>query len=740
MDIWRAAEVLNRRKWLIIFSVVVVTVLIFGATRLTGSRWQATVRLISPQTASRVTSDGRDGNGGTYDVSDSDGKAARSLYTSILLSREVVMPAYEKIKEQVPSGSNPFKNVEFNIVGPRLFEVQVTDSKPEKAELLANALAESFVQRNHSLNTTEGQKVVDLLQSQIKIADAELAKARNKYRVYSRKHKIIGSSDDEAKSAHSEIDAARARRNEIAYELAATTARQNDNNHRLAELAPFFTRPLPALPDRSSKSLSQELDTLGNRLAALKARYGDQYPAVKETIATRADLAARLQSAQYAEKAIALYDEKTALRNTLEKNAAELTPKIAELQAQNQTLDASIASAETRAQDAKGLSDPFGSLASEVAARTEARSSLAQRLNRALLALDVAQQQNPIVILESVNTLNPAVNITAGRTTKLLIMGALCALIGSCGIIVALDSVDRRVKNVHEAEKYLPARILAAIPQPETPVSYSALARISELNPRSLPAEAYRFLGLHLLTSGGASMRSLMVVSAKAEQGSTTTVTNLAITLAQAGHRVVLVDANIRTPELHQVFETENGFGFTDLLMDPTASSFEKALLSTETENLQIITSGSTPDNPWELFRSSNLKAVSRKLRDIADYVLYDTPSGVLFTDALNLAPIIDGAFLCVRALETPTGVEKRLVDMINQADVTVLGAVLNDVPVAMVAGYENYRHYYAPALPPLPALALNDGRRKPAQIGTSTNDALNEDEESLPPYHGREM
>ncbi|MBB6053166.1 hypothetical protein [Armatimonas rosea] len=74
-----------------------------------------------------------------------------------------------------------------------------------------------------------------------------------------------------------------------------------------------------------------------------------------------------------------------------------------------------------------------------------------------------------------------------------------------------------------------------------------------------------------------------------------------------------------------------------------------------------------------------------------------------MFTDALNLSPIIDGAFLCVRALETPTGVEKHLLDLINESNVTVLGGVLTDVPVSMVAGYENYQHYYAPGVSTVP-------------------------------------
>jgi capsular exopolysaccharide synthesis family protein len=706
MDIWRAIEVLNRRKWLILFSVVAATVLTFGATRLMGSRFEATVQLISPQTAARASSIGStEQRNDRMEDSPATQKMLQSMYTSILLSREVIEPAFKKLKEPLPQGTS-LRDISFDVVGPRMYELHVTSSKPDKAEMLANAVAASFVQRNHGLYTQEAEKVLKLLQAQLRIADADLAKARRKYQAYSSQHKVIGTSEDEAKNALTEIEAARARRNAVQEELAAATVLARDTERHLAELAPALGGPRPVLAGPHANALSGELDRIESRLATLEARYGNNYPEVKESIAARNTLKARLQAAATAEAAIAEYDRKSAERVALQKTLADVKTKVGALQAQTAALDASISSAEIRALQARELNDPLGStIASEVAARVDARASLANRLHAAEMAVDAAQRQDPIIVLAEANDLNPAQNVTAGRTKKLLVMAVLASLLGSCGIIIGLDSLDRRLKTVGEAEKLLPARILAAIPQPETVLPYSALARVAQLNPRSLPSEAYRFLGLHLLSGAASQVRSLMVVSAKAEQGSTTTVSNLAITLAQAGHRVVLVDANMRTPELHKVFETQNEFGFTDLLMDPTASSFERALLPTDVDNLRIITTGSAPENPWELFRSENLQAVSRRLRDTADYVLYDTPSGVLFTDALNLAPIVDGAFLCIRALETPTGEEQRLIDLISQSNVRMLGAVLSDVPLSMIAGYENYQHYYAPAaLPSLPA------------------------------------
>jgi len=280
-----------------------------------------------------------------------------------------------------------------------------------------------------------------------------------------------------------------------------------------------------------------------------------------------------------------------------------------------------------------------------------------------------------------------------------MMMALLCALLGTSGLVVAFDSIDRRLRNVKEAQSALPSRVIAAIPQPMGAVTYADLARATELQPKSIHAEAYRFLAQHLLSPNGPRARSLMVVSAKGDQGSTTTLTNLAITLAQAGKRVILVDANVRTAELHQVFHTETGYGYVDLLNDPDGAALVKAIQPTSVPNLEVITAGSSRDNPWPVFRSSNIKIVSDKLLARADFVLYDTPSALLFTDALNVASVVDGAFMCVRALETLTGEEQRLMTLLEQANVEVLGSVLTDVPMSVLEGYDNYRHYYGGSL-----------------------------------------
>jgi len=108
-----------------------------------------------------------------------------------------------------------------------------------------------------------------------------------------------------------------------------------------------------------------------------------------------------------------------------------------------------------------------------------------------------------------------------------------------------------------------------------------------------------------------------------------------------------------------------------------------------------VITSGPPCANPWELFRSPHLLELSRRLREFADHVLYDSASALAFTDALNLGRIVDGAYLCVRAMEPTTGSEQSLADLLQEAQVPVLGSIVNDLPPTVLDSYQNYQRIY---------------------------------------------
>jgi polysaccharide biosynthesis transport protein len=702
MDFWRVTAILNKRKWFIVLSVLVGTALTYGATRLIGSKWLATVQFVSPQGSGlTLTSDAAAAEPGS-EASMLAAKSQALIYTAIVKSRDVLEPALKDSLEQDRLPPDLLKNIEFVAVAPHLFQLQVTDTSIGRSEKLANALADHFIEVDHKVRTAQAQKTVDLLAAQMRDADNKLTKAHDKYDAYRSEHHIVATLSATLDTVLNRLREARQRHDDADQKLADAKARLAKAEGELAALpltVPALAAPMQGTQGATDvKGLQEQLAQADRQLAEYHLRYTESMPIVQRAVAARAAIVARLKAAQDKGPNGAGGEQPNPARAPLQLQVQSLTQEIAGYQALNGTLDGNIADINKELDQYKGVDSPLGALAADVASQSESRSNLAARLRASRAQLDVTENMNPLTIMDRVSDFNPPVNTALGRSLRMVGIGALCSLIAMCGLVIGLDSLDRRVRSVKEAEIALPAPIIAAIPQPMGLVTYDSLARATEIHPQSIHSESYRFLGLRLLSPDLRHVRSLMMLSAKAEQGSTTTITNLGITLAQAGKRVIIVDANVRTSELHKVFGVKNEYGYTDLLERPDGASLARALQPTTVANLQIITSGPQPENPWEMFRSSAVSDVAEQLEAVADYVLYDTPSSVIFTDALNLAPVVHAAFLCVRALEQVTGAEERLVKQLEEAHVPVLGCVLTDVPTAVVEGFSNYLHYYGPA------------------------------------------
>lgn len=690
MDFWQLAEVLGKRKWLILLSALVAVALTFGVTSIVGQKWMATVQFVAPE--SEASPDATSDSGDSDPSGVPPGATEAAVYSAIIKSRDVLQPVIQKAGTS-PQIGTLLNNIDFEPVGPRLYELRVTDTNPVRATEMANDMADQFVQVERSLRSRQIQATANFLAGQLKDVDARLADARNRYQAYRDQHQIVGNAASQIDSDLSQYQSAVRARDEEQINAAAAMAQLQACQNELATI-PQVT-PLDAA--NTSPVINDQLIEQEKEREEITTLLKTDKPNHPQVIAEEAALASLTNRINHEFAGMNHSEHGNPQLASLMGQIRTLNVQLAGYKAQIAALDNQVTQAQQNLNQFKGTDTPLQELSEQLTELQDDRASLVTRLNSADMALDAARRQDPIVIMNRVSDFNPPINTTKGHNEKLMILAALCAMLCTSAAIVALNSIDRRVRNVKEAEIALPARLLASIPQPLPATSYANIARITELQPQSLHSEAYRFLGLHLLNTVKPQVRSLMVLAAKAEQGSTTTLTNLGITLAQAGKRVILVDANIRTSEIHTVFGVDNEFGFTNLLESPDPESLAKALRPTANENLHFITSGKLPKNAWQLFRSQNLLDLSCRLHDLADYVLYDTPSSLMFTDALNLAPVVDAAILCVRALEPLTGTEERLIELLERANVTVLGSVLSDVPTEVLDGFENYEHYYKP-------------------------------------------
>ena len=212
---------------------------------------------------------------------------------------------------------------------------------------------------------------------------------------------------------------------------------------------------------------------------------------------------------------------------------------------------------------------------------------------------------------------------------------------------------------------------------------------ITVAEPRSPISEAYRTLRTNLeFASLDQELRTLVVTSAGVGEGKSTTLANLAVVSAQAGRRVLLVDADLRRPRLHDIFGLSNTSGLTTAMMDETAL-LSPPLQETGINGLSVLTSGQLPPNPAELMSSRRMEEVIEALIERADQILFDTPPVVAVTDAAVLATKVDGVLLVVSAGKTRRESARAAVQRLEQINARLVGTVLTNVQ--MDSGFRGY-------------------------------------------------
>lgn len=204
---------------------------------------------------------------------------------------------------------------------------------------------------------------------------------------------------------------------------------------------------------------------------------------------------------------------------------------------------------------------------------------------------------------------------------------------------------------------------------------------ITITDPRSPISEAFRTLRTNLeFSSLDNPLRTMVVTSAGPEEGKSTTLANLAVTIAQGGKKVILVDCDLRRPFQHQIFGVNNGAGLTTMVVDEGAME-EPPLQETEASNLWLLPSGPPPPNPSELLGSRRMEEIIETLIVRADMILFDAPPIIAVTDAAVLASKVDGVLLVIKAGSTKRDHIQRAKAQLGKVNARLVGTVLNDVP-----------------------------------------------------------
>jgi capsular exopolysaccharide synthesis family protein len=293
----------------------------------------------------------------------------------------------------------------------------------------------------------------------------------------------------------------------------------------------------------------------------------------------------------------------------------------------------------------------------------------------------------------------------APRVTLNLSAGAIGGII--LGIIIALlaERSDRRIRNLEDIEG-LGLAVLGLVPRIGSATAQGSRRRrqqaqssankdlIAHHQPMSGVAENLRTIRTNLAFMGADhGLRAFVVTSASPREGKSTVAINLAITLAQSGKRILLVDTDLRRPRVHRAFGLASRRGVTTALVGEAKPT--DVVLTTEVPGLDIVTCGPIPPNPSELLHTEAFRHFVEVLREKYDHVLFDSPPLGAVTDAAILAAQLDGVMVVVKSQSTTREALRVTARQLNDVGARVLGAVFNDVDLSHGRYGEGTYYYY---------------------------------------------
>ena len=323
-----------------------------------------------------------------------------------------------------------------------------------------------------------------------------------------------------------------------------------------------------------------------------------------------------------------------------------------------------------------------------IKANLDRSKSLYDRLVNNLQDVNVTRNvdQDLVSILAKAS---PAQPIIPGLVL-MLVLGGSAGLIVGIGILVLMDQIDDRLASAIDLQSGFTERILAQIPNQK---QKGPLEPLRDNDSRHEFSESLRALRSSLLYMPfeGERPKTLLITSAAPNEGKTTIALNMAITMALANVRVLLVDADLRRGSLHQSFNRSSEPGLSDLLSGKAPP--EKCILPTSIPNLDLITRGLPGQHPGELFLGPRLNQFLRDVYQSYEYVIFDSSPVMATDDTSSLAPKLDAAIFVVRLSQSSARLSRKALEQLRDRQTNVIGLVCN----GLSRGHHEYYHYKYP-------------------------------------------
>lgn len=562
--------------------------------------------------------------------------------------------------------------------GTRLIDISVEDTNPEMARNLAASLVEEFLRENISQRVSVSKVATDFLSEEAEKLKKKLQDSESKLQLYKEENKAVSLEDRQniivarLGELSSKVTDAKGLRLRLESDIEQVRRVDPNNTEDLLRIGSVAEIPQVA-------EARQQLIAANTEFAALQERYGEKHP--KHIAAVTRIESLQLSLAESVSKAGDILNRQY---DASVQTEAKLTEALKEQ--------------ETVALELNKIAIPFNVLQRDVETDRALYEAVISRMKETSVTASV--EVSPYILVEE--PLIPSI-ATKPEKKKIIALAFLLSLILAGGTIVAVDSLNTSLRTIDDAESALQLPALAGIPNHKnfklkkahrtgTEKDNYPIANIED--PASTLAEAYRTLRVSISMLGPEiHRRVLLFVSAVPGEGKTYTSLNTAAALAFQGQKTIIVDADLRRPNLHKALLEPKACppGLTDYFSGN--STLEQIILPTSVENLNFIPAGTRSPNPAELLASANINALFEELLKTHDRIIIDSAPINAVSDSLVLAPYAQKTILVIHSGKTPRKAILRALHLLRKSGAHVAGFALNRLPTGRLAPY--YYYYY---------------------------------------------
>jgi len=557
----------------------------------------------------------------------------------------------------------------------RIVRIRFESPDPQLAALVANTLAESYIAESLSVRSTTTATAADWLEQQLGDLEKKLEQSGKELFDFKKSHDIVATSWEDRQSMVSQrltaindaLTKARVRRAELQARNDSIASLGSAIEQGLSDPEVGALTPISASP--SIQALKLRFFEAQAECADLRVKYLQQHPRIEAC-----------------DKKLAM--ARMALKEETQSTLAAARKEYQEVVKTERNLQGLLDQAKG---DAFGLNQHERDYL-ELKRGNDNNQRLYELVLKRLKDTGVTGmlQASNVRILDRARPATKPVRPSLARNMGLAI---LLGLVGALALAFGAEYLDQSINSQQQIEESLGLAFLGVIPTIPPLPDGTRQDLVVHAQPKSAAAECLRAIRTNLMfMSPEKPLRTILVTSAGPQEGKTTTATSLAITMAASGSRVLLVDADMRRPRIHRVFDLPNQVGVSSLILGE--GRLAEAARPTTVPNLHVLPCGPMPPNPSELLHTAAFKRLLAELASSYDRVIVDSPPVGAVSDSLVIATQVDGTLLVLKAGHTSRDMARQAVKQLRDVQAPLFGAVLNDLDLQNQK-YGQYAYYY---------------------------------------------